>query len=140
MLFLKHWLKLKPLFGVSLTGPILILVLLLTGFACSINLIFTDYIDPFDSSIYVFCNGRRNRLKILEWDGDGFWLYFKRLEKGHFRWPGLPVRAGRKASDQGQPGDDPTMRLNPQELTVLLGGVKVELRLKRNEVFERNIS
>jgi transposase len=65
-------------------------------------------------------------LKILEWDADGFWLYFKRLEKGHFRWP--------------QPGDEPTMNLTTEELTVLLGGVKVELKLRRNEVFERRIT
>ena len=31
-------------------------------------------LDPFESAIYVFCNGARNRLKILEWDGNGFWL------------------------------------------------------------------
>lgn len=83
-------------------------------------------LDPFDNGIYVFCNRSRDRLKILEWDGDGFWLYFKRLEKGHFRWP--------------QPGDTPTMILNAKDLSVLLGGVKVDLKLKRNEVMERNIS
>jgi transposase len=83
-------------------------------------------LDPFENAIYVFCNKNRNRLKILEWDRDGFWLYFKRLEKGHFRWP--------------QPGDEPTMNLSTEELTVLLGGVKVELKLRRNEVFERRIS
>jgi transposase len=83
-------------------------------------------LDPFDNGIYVFCNRNRDRLKILEWDGDGFWLYFKRLEKGHFRWP--------------QPGDTPTMTLSAKDLSVLLGGVKVELKLKRNEVLERNIS
>ena len=44
-------------------------------------------LDPFDNGIYVFCNRSKDRLKILEWDMDGFWLYFKRLEKGHFRWP-----------------------------------------------------
>jgi len=73
----------------------------------------------------VFCNRNRDRLKILEWDQDGFWLYFKRLEKGHFRWP--------------QSGDEPTMTLTGEELAVLLGGVRVELKIKRNEVFERGI-
>jgi transposase len=83
-------------------------------------------LNPFTGALFVFCNRKRDRLKILEWDTDGFWLYFKRLEKGHFRWP--------------QPGDSPTMTLSGEELNVLLGGVRVELKLKRNEVFERNIS
>jgi transposase len=83
-------------------------------------------LDPFTNEIYVFCNKHRDRMKILEWDGDGFWLYFKRLEKGHFRWP--------------QVGESPTMTLSDKDLTILLSGVKVELKLKRNEVFERNIS
>jgi len=97
-------------------------------------------LDPFAKAIFVFCNRNRDRVKILEWDVDGFWLYFKRLEKGRFRWPGLPARAGRNASDQGQVGDEPTMLLTGEELTVLLGGVRVELKIKRKEVFERNIS
>ena len=83
-------------------------------------------LDPFGNSIYVFCNRSRDRLKILEWDSDGFWLYTKRLEKGRFRWP--------------LPGETPTMTLTENDLSILLGGVKVELKLKRKEVFERNIS
>lgn len=83
-------------------------------------------LNPFDNAVFVFCNRNRDRLKILEWDMDGFWLYFKRLEKGHFRWP--------------QPGDSPTMTLSNAELSMLLGGVKVELKIKRNEVLERNIN
>jgi transposase len=86
----------------------------------------TDFkLDPFSEAIFVFCNRNRDRVKILEWDVDGFWLYFKRLEKGRFRWP--------------QPGDDPTMMLTDEELAVLLGGVRVELKLKRNEVLERKV-
>lgn len=83
-------------------------------------------LDPFDGALFVFCNRSRDRVKILEWDGDGFWLYFKRLEKGHFRWP--------------TPGEEATMALTGEELSYLLGGTRVELKLKRSEVFERKIS
>ena len=79
--------------------------------------------DPFDGALFVFCNRRRDRVKILEWDVDGFWLHFKRLEKGHFKWPA--------------PGDEATMSLTGEELMYLLSGTRVELKLKRNEVFER---
>jgi len=83
-------------------------------------------LNLFDGALFVFCNRNRDRVKILEWDGDGFWLYFKRLEKGHFRWPAL--------------GEEATMSLTGEELSILLGGAKVELKLKRNEVIERKIS
>lgn len=83
-------------------------------------------LDPFAPAAYVFCNRKRDRIKILVWDDDGFWLLFKRLEKGHIHWP--------------QAGEEMTMTLTKEELAVLLGGVKVELKLRRNEVFERRIS
>lgn len=44
-------------------------------------------LDPFSSDLFVFSNKRRNMLKILHWDHNGFWLYFRRLEKGTFKWP-----------------------------------------------------
>jgi len=83
-------------------------------------------LDPFDGALFVFCNRNRDRLKILEFDVDGFWVHFKRLEKGHFKWPA--------------PGDEATMTLTGEELSYLLSGTRVELKLKRNEVFERRIS
>lgn len=82
-------------------------------------------LDPFGDALFVFCNRTRDRLKILEWDGDGFWLYFKRLEKGHFRWPSAE--------------NDQTMSLTAEELGILLGGAKIELKLKRNEVKEWHV-
>lgn len=43
--------------------------------------------DPLARHLFVFCNKNHNRLKILYWDQNGFWLFYKRLEKGRFRWP-----------------------------------------------------
>ena len=83
-------------------------------------------LDPFTDALFVFCNRTRNRIKILEWDTDGFWLYFKRLERGRFRWPDV--------------GDENTMSLSSDELNVLIGSAKLEKKLSRKEVSERLIA
>ena len=83
-------------------------------------------LDPYAEAIFVFCNRRRDRIKILEWDTDGFWLYFKRLERGHFRWPGM--------------GEEKTMTLTSEELACLIGSAKLEKKLTRNELPQRFVS
>jgi transposase len=83
-------------------------------------------LDPFMDALFVFCNRNRNRLKVLEWDGDGFWLYFKRLERGRFRWP--------------TEGDSATMLLDVNELSCLIESARLEKKLSRKEVTERQIS
>jgi transposase len=75
-------------------------------------------LTPASEAIFVFCNANRNRLKILEWDNDGFWLHYKRLERGSFPWP--------KSSD-----GEKTMSISARELEYLLGGSKLKLRFDR---------
>ena len=79
------------------------------------------HLDLFSAALFVFCNRNRDRIKILEWDGDGFWLYFKRLEKGRFRWP---------AAD----ANEVTMSLTGEEFSHLLGSPKVVQKLMRKDL------
>jgi transposase len=64
--------------------------------------------DPFGGAMFVFRNRRRTSIKLLVYDGQGFWLAQKRLSKGTFRW---------WPSSQG---DAPTVALHAHELQVLI--------------------
>jgi len=74
--------------------------------------------DPLNGHLYVFCNKRRNRIKVMYWDGSGLWICNKRLEKGRFSWP-APEH------------DEPRMTLSSEAMSLLLGGIVLEkTRLK----------
>jgi transposase len=44
-------------------------------------------LDPFAPALFAFSNRRRDRVRLLLWDRNGFWLMTKRLEADRFRWP-----------------------------------------------------
>ena len=43
--------------------------------------------DPASGHVFLFANARRNRLKLLVYDGSGLWVCAKKLDGGRFRWP-----------------------------------------------------
>jgi transposase len=82
-------------------------------------------IDPLSGHLFVFCNGRRNRLKVLYWDGSGLWICSKRLEKGRFSWPA-------QGDDQGR------VRMSSEELTLLVGGIELS-RSRKKEWYRKEM-
>jgi len=64
--------------------------------------------NPFSGDLFVFCNRRRNMIKVLYWDKNGFCVWHKRLEEHRFKWP--------KSKKE-------VLTIGPQELNWLLDGL-----------------
>ena len=67
----------------------------------TLSVLVTDVLrqDPFSGHLFAFFNRRRNRVKLLVWDRDGFWLLCKRLEAGTFSLPATGTTAELSARD-----------------------------------------
>jgi transposase len=75
--------------------------------------------DPESGHVFLFTNARRNRLKLLVYDGSGLWVCAKKLDRGCFRWPDA----------------DSTVKkivLSHEELALLLGGIDLKQTKPRN--------
>ena len=57
-------------------------------------------LNPFTNTLFLFCGRRRDRIKALYWEGDGFVLLYKRLESGSFQWPRSESEARELTSQQ----------------------------------------
>ena len=75
-------------------------------------------LDPFSEKLFVFCNRKRDKVKILYWERNGYCLWQKSLERAKFKWP-------RKAQDS-------VITLTGQQLNWLLDGYDV-MRMQAHE-------
>jgi transposase len=80
--------------------------------------------EPTSGHLFLFCNARRNRLKVLYWDTGGLWVCAKRLERGRFSWPAVSSEAETK------------VLLSHEELALLIGGIDLS-RTRRKEWYRR---
>lgn len=74
--------------------------------------------DPTSGHVFLFTNARRNRLKLVVYDGSGLWVCAKKLDRGCFRWPdaGSAVKK---------------IVLSHEELALLLGGIDLAQTKRR---------
>lgn len=77
--------------------------------------------DPLSGHLFLFVNRRRDKLKILYWDGDGLAIWYRRLEQGTFQMP--KVREDLKSAE-----------IRSDELTMLLRGIDYS-NVKRRKRF-----
>ena len=71
--------------------------------------------NPLNGHLFLFRNKRADKIKGLYWDRNGFWIFYKRIEKGRFKFPRLK---------------QPYMELSQEDLSLLLDGIDFT-RLKR---------
>lgn len=75
--------------------------------------------DPLSGHLFVFLNRRRDRAKILVWERSGFWLLFKRLERGRFSLPTGPSGGARH------------LEMNAADLYLMLEGIDLRDATRR---------
>ena len=73
--------------------------------------------DALSGHVFVFCNRRKNRIKVYYWDGSGTWACAKKLEQGTFWWPSTETES---------------VELSHDELVLLLGGLDLVSGRRRN--------
>jgi len=83
-------------------------------------------LSPFSSHLYVFCNRQRDKIKALYWERSGFVLWYKRLEKQKFPWPGRD--------------EDGVVEMTGRELNWLLDGIDLFRIQPHEELTYENVA
>lgn len=71
-------------------------------------------LDPMSGQVFIFCGGRKDRFKALYWDGQGFWLLYKRFENGKLDWPN---------------NQDEVKQLSPTQVDWLMKGFAIQPKI-----------
>lgn len=79
-------------------------------------------LNPKEDVIFAFCNRARNRIKLLVWDDNGFWLHLKRLERGSLPWPDIC-------------DTEETMKFSISDFENLVKSPGIKQKIKRQEVW-----
>ena len=82
-------------------------------------------LDPRAKIIFAFCNSSRNRVKLLVWADNGFWINFKRIERGKVIWPSVD-------------DTEETMSLSFEDLKNIIATPRVTQKIKRKEVWKKH--
>lgn len=76
--------------------------------------------DPFSGSLFVFFSRRKDRMKLLYWDQDGFMIWMKRLERGTYPFPLAQVNS-----------DASSRSITVTELNLILAGIDLDSAQRR---------
>jgi transposase len=82
-------------------------------------------LDPFSPCLFAFCNRQRDKVKILCWQHNGFWLFYRRLERGRFEWPNS--------------AEDKTVVISHRELNWLLDGLSLNQQKAHPKVVAQRV-
>lgn len=79
--------------------------------------------NPISGDVFIFINRRRSQVKLLHWQGDGFAIYYKRLEKGTYELPAVKQ-------------ESPVVKLKAHELLLIIEGISL-LSVKKRPRYEQ---
>jgi len=83
--------------------------------------------EPLSGHLFVFINRRRNRLKVLLWERSGYLLVYKRLERGRFHLPGLPI------------GEHRHIEMEATDLALMMEGIDLRGARRRKRWTPQNV-
>lgn len=79
------------------------------------------FLEPFNPSIFIFCNRTKTTIKVLEWYGNRFWLHTKkRIGKDRFQW--------------SKSKEEASMLIDKRQLSWLLIGLEIEQKHAHHEI------